>query len=374
MAADSPPRYHGAVSGDSFDLELHEVSKRYGEVIAVDTVSLQVRRGEFLTLLGPSGCGKTTLLRMVAGLETPSAGRILLAGADITELPPYQRNVHTVFQQYALFPHLSVADNVAFGLQRKALPKRVVAQRVEAALAQVQLEKLAARMPRQLSGGQQQRVALARALVLEPKVLLLDEPLGALDLKLRREMQLELKALNRRSGIAFIFVTHDQEEALSMSDRIAVMRAGKVDQLGSAEELYEAPRTEFVAGFLGTSNMLPGVVRGGGADFANVEVQGLLVRCYSHRPRAAGETVQVALRPEKIAVVPEAGAELGGGWSGTVSARVYLGTSTTYRVQLRGGPELTVFEQNRACADEVKIEIGAPVRLTPSAGAPVLLD
>jgi spermidine/putrescine transport system ATP-binding protein len=361
------------VNQNGYDLELRGVRKEYGEVVAVDTVSFQVRRGEFLTLLGPSGCGKTTVLRMVAGLETPSAGQILLRGDDITQVPPYRRDVHTVFQQYALFPHLTVAENVAFGLQRKGLPKVTVAAKVQAALSQVQLEMLAGRMPRQLSGGEQQRVALARALVLEPKVLLLDEPLGALDLKLRREMQIELKALNRRSGIAFIFVTHDQEEALSMSDRIAVMRAGRVEQLDSAETLYETPRTEFVANFLGTSNMLPGVVRQSEGDFADVEVLGLVVRCYSQRRRTPGESVQVAVRPEKIAVATGT-ARRGSAWSGTISARIYLGTSTTYRVQLSGGPELTVFEQNRACADEEKIEVGATVNLIPSAGAPTVLD
>jgi spermidine/putrescine transport system ATP-binding protein len=361
------------VSGGAFDLELRQVRKQYGEVVAVDTVSLEVRRGEFLTLLGPSGCGKTTLLRMVAGLETPTGGSILLDGADITALPAYRRNVHTVFQQYALFPHLTVAENVAFGLERKGLPAPEVAAKVGAALAQVQLSGFEERMPRQLSGGQQQRVALARALVLEPRVLLLDEPLGALDLKLRREMQIELKALNRRLGIAFIFVTHDQEEALSMSDRIAVMRSGSVEQLGSAESLYEAPRTEFVANFLGTSNLLPGVVRRSQGELADIEVHGQVVRCYSHRGRSPGEPVRIAVRPEKIAVASAAEAAPAG-WPGTISSRVYLGTSTTYRVRLDAGPELTVFEQNRACADEVKLDIGAAVRLTPSPGAPVVLD
>ncbi len=235
-------------------VELRQVTKRYGESTALESFSLAVRRGEFLTLLGPSGSGKTTLLRLVAGFEQPEAGEILIEGKDAAALPPYRRNVNTVFQHYALFPHLSVFRNVAFGLEQKRMPKDEVGRRVRAVLELVELPGKEDRMPQQLSGGEKQRVALARALVLEPAVLLLDEPLGALDQKLRREMQVELKRLHERLGITFIFVTHDQEEALIMSDRIAVINRGGLEQLGSGEEIYERPRTRFVAEFMGVEN------------------------------------------------------------------------------------------------------------------------
>ncbi len=245
---------------DSYEVEIQNVTRRFGSVTAVESVSLEVGRGEFLTLLGPSGCGKTTLLRMIAGFETPDEGRVLLGGADVTDLPPFKRDVTTVFQQYALFPHLNLFDNVAFGLERRRTPRDEIKRRVADALSMVRLAGLDSRSIGELSGGQQQRVALARSLVLEPRVLLLDEPLAALDLKLRKQMQVELKSLQRRLGISFIYVTHDQEEALTMSDRIVVMNAGRVEQVGSAEEVYERPATEFVAGFIGISNIIEGVL------------------------------------------------------------------------------------------------------------------
>ncbi|HVG18336.1 MAG TPA: ATP-binding cassette domain-containing protein, partial [Blastocatellia bacterium] len=229
---------------DVYEVELRNVTRRFGEVAAVDAVSLGVARGEFLTLLGPSGCGKTTLLRMIAGFEVPDAGRVILGGRDVTDVPPYRRDVTTVFQQYALFPHMNVFDNVAFGLERRRVAAAEIKRRVGRSLEMVRLDGMERRRSTELSGGQQQRVALARALVLEPKVLLLDEPLAALDLKLRKQMQVELKSLQRRLGISFVYVTHDQEEALTMSDRVVVMNAGRVEQSGRAEEIYERPLTE----------------------------------------------------------------------------------------------------------------------------------
>src|SRR5215813_2050407 len=249
-----------AKMAEQYEVELSSVSKQFGGVTVVDSVSLGVRRGEFLTLLGPSGCGKTTLLRMIAGFERPDSGSVRLGERDVTDVPPFRRDVTTVFQQYALFPHLDVFRNVAFGLQRRRVRREEIATRVKNALEMVKLNGLERRMPSALSGGQQQRVALARALVLEPRILLLDEPLAALDLKLRKQMQIELKALQQRVGISFIYVTHDQEEALTMSDRVAVMNSGRIEQTGSAAEIYERPQNEFVAGFIGVSNILTGTV------------------------------------------------------------------------------------------------------------------
>jgi spermidine/putrescine transport system ATP-binding protein len=244
------------VAGDAL-VRLEGVRKRYGEVVALDGVDLEIRRGEFFSLLGPSGCGKTTLLRLLAGFETPDAGRVLIGGKDMAGVPPYERPVNTVFQNYALFPHMTVAGNIAFGLRMKGLPQGEIRKKVAWALELVDLLGLEGRYPRELSGGQKQRVALARALVLEPQVLLLDEPLSALDLKLRQELRVELMQLQRRLGTTFVFVTHDQEEALVMSDRIAVMRAGRVEQVGLPDEVYERPKNRFVADFLGRSNLLP---------------------------------------------------------------------------------------------------------------------
>src|SRR3989440_1975296 len=256
----------------SADVRIEKVTKRFDDVVAVDDLTLEVESGKFYALLGPSGCGKTTTLRMIGGFEEPTEGTIYLGDRPVTGLPPYKRDVNTVFQSYALFPHLSVFENVAFGLRRKKVPRPDVQTRVREILRLVDLPGFESRKPGQLSGGQQQRVALARALVNEPQVLLLDEPLGSLDLKLRKQMQLELKRIQDEVGITFLYVTHDQEEAMTMSNRIAVMRSGRIEQIGEPGDIYEHPRTEFVAGFLGASNLLDGRVEGRGAQDATVQV------------------------------------------------------------------------------------------------------
>jgi spermidine/putrescine transport system ATP-binding protein len=283
-------------------LELDHVTKRFGDVTAVDDVSLEVARGEFFSLLGPSGCGKTTTLRMLAGFEEPTAGRLLLDGVDATQVPPFKRPTNLVFQNYALFPHMSVYRNVAFGPRRARLPKAEIDRRVLEALRTVQMDAMADRMPAQLSGGQQQRVGLARALVNDPLVLLLDEPLGALDLKLRKEMQIELKRIQRDVGISFVYVTHDQEEAMTMSDRIAVMSGGRVEQIGPPREIYFHPTTRFVADFIGTANMLPGTLERV-APVPEVRIADLVVAAGSvgarpEAPAATGSSVWLMLRPE----------------------------------------------------------------------------
>jgi spermidine/putrescine transport system ATP-binding protein len=283
------------VAGDAL-VRLEGVRKRYGEVLALDGVDLEIRRGEFFSLLGPSGCGKTTLLRLLAGFETPDAGRVLIGGKDMAGVPPYERPVNTVFQNYALFPHMTVAGNIAFGLRMKGLPQGEIRKKVAWALELVDLLGLEGRYPRELSGGQKQRVALARALVLEPQVLLLDEPLSALDLKLRQELRVELMQLQRRLGTTFVFVTHDQEEALVMSDRIAVMRAGRVEQVGLPDEVYERPKNRFVADFLGRSNFLPARPHPLGAETPLGPL-----RLKSPLEREA----LLVIRPEKIRLYPK---------------------------------------------------------------------
>src|SRR6266850_1133584 len=285
-------------------LEIAGVSKRFGAAAAVEDVSLNVERGELFALLGPSGCGKTTLLRMIAGLESPDRGRLLLGGRDVTDDPPHRRPVNTVFQHYALFPHRTVAGNVAFGLEMAGRPRAEIAPLVDRALEMVRLSGMGARRVDQLSGGQRQRVALARAVVLEPEVLLLDEPMSALDRKLREEMRAEVKGLHRRLGTTFVFVTHDQEEALTMSDRIAVMNSGRVEQLGTPEELYERPATRFVADFIGTTNLMAGtvsavesgeaVLRLDSGDDCRVVSEGL----------AVGRRIELSVRPEAVGLVP----------------------------------------------------------------------
>lgn len=286
-------------------IELEAVSKRFGSVVAVDDVSLSVAAGEFLTLLGPSGCGKTTVLRMLSGFEVPTSGSIHIAGTDVTGLPPYRRNVNQVFQSYALFPHLTVAENIAFGLRMQKVPAPERAVRVGKAVELVSLRGLEHRLPEELSGGQRQRVALARALVPEPQVLLLDEPLSALDAKLRRGMQLELKRLQRQLGLTMIFVTHDQEEALTLSDRVAVMNRGRIEQVGTATSVYDAPKTAFVADFLGEANLLPAVVEGTSDNRCQVRTKaGQLLSVSVGAPAgfATGQNVIVSLRPEKVHV------------------------------------------------------------------------
>ncbi|MGI8829818.1 MAG: ABC transporter ATP-binding protein [Candidatus Limnocylindria bacterium] len=333
------------------DVRLDRVTKRYGEVTAVDDLSLEVREGEFFSLLGPSGCGKTTTLRMIGGFEEVTAGTVHVGGTEVTDLPPFKRATNTVFQNYALFPHLSVFENIAFGLRRRKTPAKEIRHQVAFMLKLVELPGYEERRPNQLSGGQQQRVALARALVNNPRVLLLDEPLGALDLKLRKQMQVELKRIQSEIGITFIFVTHDQEEAMTMSDRIAVMRLGRIEQLGRPEELYERPATSFVAGFLGVSNLLNGEVVGRSGDLVDVRLgEGTLVRA----PVMAtnGDTsVRVGVRPEKLRVTPSrAGAPPAAddtnALEGTVLDASYIGVSTQYIVETADGQRLTVYAQN----------------------------
>jgi spermidine/putrescine transport system ATP-binding protein len=328
---------------DVYEVEAQNVSRRFGKVIAVDAVSLGVFFGEFLTLLGPSGCGKTTLLRMIAGFEIPDTGRVILGGRDVTDLPPYRRDVTTVFQQYALFPHMNVFDNVAFGLERRRVAADEIKRRVGQSLEMVRLDGMGDRRSTELSGGQQQRVALARALVLEPKVLLLDEPLAALDLKLRKQMQVELKGLQRRLGISFVYVTHDQEEALTMSDRVVVMNAGRIEQLGRAEEIYERPLTEFVAGFIGISNIIEGTVESSGDQVSLINLGHATVAVEGNQV-SRGERVRVMVRPEKIRLSFNGS---GGAIQGKIESAVYLGDSTQWRVVLESGQAITALEQNR---------------------------
>jgi spermidine/putrescine transport system ATP-binding protein len=320
------------------DVRLDRVTKEFDGVTAVDGVTLEIPRGSFFALLGPSGCGKTTTLRMIGGFEEPDAGAIYLAGEPVTGLPPYKRDVNTVFQSYALFPHLTIFENVAFGLRRRNVDRKQIAGRVGEILGLVDLPGTEERKPRQLSGGQQQRVALARALVNNPQVLLLDEPLGALDLKLRKQMQLELKRIQHDMGITFIHVTHDQEEAMTMADVIAVMNRGRIEQLGPPDELYERPRTSFVARFLGASNLLAGTVE----DSTGVRLaSGAVVRVAGDLP-TPGTRVAVGIRPEKLRLDAEGGVNR---LSGTVAELSYVGVATQYIVDTTDG-SLTVYVQN----------------------------
>ena len=327
-------------------VELASVSKRFGDLLAVDDIDLEIASGEFFTLLGPSGCGKTTTLRAIAGFEQPSAGAIRIEGTDVAGLPPHKRPTNTVFQSYALFPHLSVEDNVAFGLKRKKVPKEEIRQRVAAELERVGLADQAKRRPAQLSGGMQQRVALARALVNLPKVLLLDEPLGALDLKLRKGLQLELKRIQREVGITFVYVTHDQEEALTMSDRIAVMNGGRVEQVGGPEDVYERPATTFVAGFIGVSNLMPAAVTGSGEVRLD---QGPVVQAPTDG-LAPGDRCHAVVRPEKLHVdaLADGSPHLNSSprVEGMVESSVYLGTATQLVVDLGEAVRMTVLVPN----------------------------
>src|SRR4051812_19702194 len=343
-------------------LELRALTKEFANFTAVKSLDLDVPAGAFFALLGPSGCGKTTTLRMVAGLETPTSGTITLAGEDITYAKPYRRPVNTVFQSYALFPHLDIYENVAFGLRRRR--KSDVDQQVRSMLDLVELGSQARKKPAQLSGGQQQRVALARALINSPEVLLLDEPLGALDLKLRRSMQIEIKRIQDEVGRTFIHVTHDQEEAMTMADTVAVMNAGVIEQMGAPAELYENPRSTFVANFLGQSNLIEGRITARAADVVSVDMHGISVSVPAQRSHAPGERGWVGIRPEKVLIgdVGEAldapGNTLPGGVVSDVS---FVGVSTQYLVRMPWGQELQVFSQNTgrtrifAVGDEVEL-------------------
>jgi spermidine/putrescine transport system ATP-binding protein len=342
-----------------------EFPARRGETptLAVDHVNLEIDHGEFFSMLGPSGCGKTTTLRMIAGFEEPSSGVILLDGAEVSHIPPFHRQVNTVFQDYALFPHMTVQQNVAFGLEMERVPRLVINERVRKMLDLVQLPHLENRYPRQLSGGQQQRVALARALVKEPKVLLLDEPLGALDLKLRKQMQLELKHMQRRLGITFIYVTHDQEEALTMSDRIAVMSRGKVLQVGRPTEIYNAPADRFVADFIGETNFLEADVREAQDGTAMVNVCGeFMLRATARKPVEQGKKVTVAIRPEKIDLVPAA-ANAHNYLIGHIDENIFIGTDTRYVVRLPDNSLVVARVQNGLNPDERNFVVGTQVKV-----------
>ena len=328
-------------------VRLERVTKRFGDFTAVREMALDIPRGEFFTMLGPSGCGKTTTLRMVAGFEQPSEGSVLLDGDDVTDLPAFKRPTNTVFQSYALFPHRSVEQNVAFGLERQRIDKAEVRRRVGEELERVGLTAEAKRRPAQLSGGQQQRVALARALVNRPAVLLLDEPLGALDLKLRKQLQVELKRIQREVGITFMYVTHDQEEALTMSDRIAVMNRGVVEQVADPETVYEQPATTFVAGFIGVSNLMPGEVVSANGGAAELRLDaGPTVRTPQSGGASAGERAHAVVRPEKLVLTKAGDSASGASVEGQVESSLYLGTATQMVVRLGDGTRMTVLVPN----------------------------
>ncbi|PBB99192.1 ABC transporter ATP-binding protein [Mesorhizobium sp. WSM3862] len=351
-------------------IEVRGVRKVFGtgenQVAALDTVSVSIRENEFFTLLGPSGCGKTTLLRLIAGFDFPSAGEIMLHGQDIAPLPPFKRPVNTVFQSYALFPHMTVAQNIGFGLEMLGKPKGEIEARVAQMLKLVKMEALKARRTSQISGGQQQRVALARALAPQPKVLLLDEPLSALDYKLRKEMQIELKRLQHETGITFIFVTHDQEEALTMSDRIAVMSAGKILQVGTPRDIYDRPAERFVADFIGETNFLAGTVvsKKPGVATVKFDSNATVAAGYPEGFDPTGE-VTLVVRPEHADLVPDPAK---GTIAGTLSNIVYFGTDTHYHVRLDGGENFIVRHQNSR-SSPVTYETGAEVGIQFEEGA-----
>jgi len=362
---------------NEYAVEMQDVLKQFitpegGILAAVNHVTMQIRDGEFFSLLGPSGCGKTTSLRMIAGFELPTGGKILIHGKDMSQVAAHLRPVNTVFQQYALFPHMTVEQNIGFGLEMKGVARAERSKRVSEALEMVRLPGMEMRRAKQLSGGQQQRIALARALVNKPEVLLLDEPLGALDLKLRKEMQLELKTLQREVGITFIYVTHDQEEALTMSDRIAVMSKGIALQIGLPEEIYERPANKFVADFIGETNFLDGVVKGQNGTTVEVELTGTgTVHVESSRKFTNGQQVSVAVRPEKVRLNTEL--KDGNNLKGRVEDVIYIGTDTHYGVRFPGGQKARVREQNITQAHKEIAKTGDEVTVSFTRTAPRLL-
>ena len=353
-------------------VEIRHVEKRFGNVVALRDASLVINDNEFFTLLGPSGCGKTTLLRLIAGFEEVTRGEIFLYGEEIEKLPPHQRPVNTVFQHYALFPHMTVAENVAFGLTMKGVGSAETGRRVRNMLELVKLDALADRRPAQLSGGQQQRAALARAIAPRPKVLLLDEPLSALDLKLRQAMRSELKQLQQETGITFVFVTHDQEEALTMSDRIAVMSDGVIQQIGRAREIYDLPVNRFVANFIGETNLVDVTIDevDGGQCLCRLE-NGVVVTCPAGGAVSRGQTGHVLIRPERIGISPADAMD--GGIAGVVAQAIYLGTDTQYSVSLDNGPMLQVRQQNSREHGQ-ECEVGQRVVVVLEDNAARLLD
>ncbi len=347
----------------STSVKLEQVTKRFGDFVAVESMTLEIGDGEFFSLLGPSGCGKTTTLRMVAGFEQPTEGEVFIMGEPVAGIPAYQRPVNTVFQNYALFPHMTVEQNVAFGLEMAKVPKADISKRVKEALEQVQMGRFIDRRPNQLSGGQKQRVALARALVNRPRVLLLDEPLGALDLKLRKAMQLELKQIQSEVGITFIYVTHDQEEAITMSNRIAVMNDGFVQQVGPSREIYEEPANRFVADFIGETNFIDGHVVESGEQ-TTLESEGVTFSGHSKMGIARGMSATLAIRPEKIRLVPKDEASIGNGrvsMDGHVRDVIYIGTDTRYQVELATKDKVFVRVQNLGYEQSLDFQPGDPV-------------
>lgn len=325
-------------------VELRNVSKVFGSFTALQEVSFSIREGEFMTFLGPSGCGKTTCLRLISGFDTPTTGQILIAGQDVTQLPPYRRDVNQVFQSYALFPHLNIADNIAFGLRMKSVPAAEIRKRVDHVVEMTSLQQFVDRKPAQLSGGQRQRVALARAIICEPKVLLLDEPLSALDAKLRAQMRMELKHLQKRLGITFIFVTHDQEEALTMSDRIAVLSAGKVEQIGTVNEIYYQPATRFVATFIGETNIVEADIISRERGVIRCRLEGGLELAVTDCPQASTEKILLSLRPEKIRITRESSGV--NTFSGIISQEVFKGAVDELTVIVQGNLELGILQPN----------------------------
>jgi len=346
-------------------VRIEGVTKTFGSTYAVDDVSLQIFRGEFFSLLGSSGCGKTTLLRMLAGFEAPTAGRIYIDGKDITDVPPYRRPINMMFQSYALFPHMSVVDNIAFGLKQEGMPKESIKERVEEMLDLVQISALGGRKPHQLSGGQRQRVALARSLAKHPRILLLDEPLGALDKKLRERTQFELVNIQERLGITFIVVTHDQEEAMTMSSRVALMREGRIEQIDTPRMIYEFPRSRYAASFFGSINLFAGVVESQDEECINIhseEAGGMLRVNYSH-PIAIGSDVTVAVRPEKLRLLTEA-SDQPNTIEGVIEEIAYLGDVSIYHVDLVSGKRIQFTQPNTQALAEQPLDWGQRVTLS----------